>query len=59
MISLILKENEEEITMKVKQTYSPEEKARMVLEGLTYPDGIAKYCRSNRNRSHCTGEKIC
>jgi len=24
--------------MKVKQTYSPEEKARMVLEGLTYPD---------------------
>jgi len=32
--------------MKVKQTYSPEEKARMVLEGLTYPDGIAKYCRS-------------
>jgi transposase-like protein len=46
VISLILKENEEEITMKVKQTYSPEEKARMVLEGLTYPDGIAKYCRS-------------
>ena len=31
---------------KVKNTYSPEEKVRMVLEGLQYPDGIAKYCRS-------------
>lgn len=31
---------------KVKHTYSPEEKVRMVLEGLSYPDGVAKYCRS-------------
>lgn len=31
---------------KIKNTYSPEEKVRMVLEGLSYPDGIAKYCRS-------------
>jgi len=32
--------------MKVKQTYSPEEKVRIVLEELSYPDGIARYCRS-------------
>jgi len=31
---------------KVKNTYSAEEKVRMVLEGLQYPDGIAKYSRS-------------
>ncbi len=31
---------------KVKNTYSPEDKVRIVLEGLSYPDGIAKYCRS-------------
>jgi len=31
---------------KIKHSYSPEEKVRIVLEGLSYPDGIAKYCRS-------------
>ncbi|GLI54159.1 transposase [Thermodesulfovibrio yellowstonii] len=31
---------------KIKNSYSPEQKARIVLEGLSYPDGIAKYCRS-------------
>jgi len=31
---------------KVKNSYSPEDKVRVVLEGLQYPDGIAKYCRS-------------
>jgi transposase len=31
---------------KIKSTYSPEEKVKVVLEGLSYPDGIAKYCRS-------------
>ena len=31
---------------KIKHSYSPEQKAKIVLEGLSYPDGIAKYCRS-------------
>lgn len=31
---------------KVKNMYSPEDKVRIVLEGLSYPDGIAKYCRN-------------
>lgn len=31
---------------KVKNSYSPEDKVRIVLEGLQYPDGVAKYCRS-------------
>jgi len=31
---------------KIKHSYSPEEKVVIVLEGLSYPDGIAKYCRS-------------
>jgi transposase-like protein len=28
-----------------KNTYTPEMKAKMILEGLTYPDGISAYCR--------------
>ena len=36
----------EEIMGKIKHSYSPEEKVRIVLEELSYPDGIARYCRS-------------
>lgn len=31
---------------KIRNSYSPEEKVKIVFEGLTYPDGISKYCRS-------------
>ena len=31
---------------KEKRHYSNEQKVRMILEGLSYPDGIAAYCRS-------------
>jgi len=31
---------------KIKHSYSPEEKVVIVLEGLSYLDWIAKYCRS-------------
>lgn len=30
---------------KIKNTYTPETKAKIVLDGLSYPDGIASYCR--------------
>lgn len=33
--------------MKKKRTkYTPEQKLKMVLESLTYPDGIGAYCRT-------------
>lgn len=31
---------------KKKNTYTPEQKVTMVLESLSYPDGIGAYCRS-------------
>lgn len=31
---------------KKKNMYTPEEKLTMVLESMTYPDGIGAYCRS-------------
>jgi transposase-like protein len=37
----------EEIMTKGKNTYSPEQKVKMILEGLTYPDGIGAYCRKS------------
>jgi len=36
----------EEIMTKVKNMYSPEDKVRIVLEGLSYPIGIANYFKS-------------
>jgi transposase-like protein len=32
--------------MKKKNSYTPEQKLKMVLESLSYPDGIGAYCRS-------------
>jgi transposase-like protein len=31
---------------KPKSQYSPEQKLKMVMESLSYPDGIGAYCRS-------------
>jgi len=30
---------------KVKNKFSPKDKVKMILEGLSYPDGIQAYCR--------------
>jgi len=30
---------------KIRKKHSPQAKVKMVLEGLTYPDGIMAYCR--------------
>jgi transposase-like protein len=29
-----------------KNTYTPEQKLNMILESMTYPDGIGAYCRT-------------